>query len=421
MKRHKMRRFVFFYFLSCFSFVFCVHNVDVLYDIAKRIKTQPFLLYNDLFPGFEDAIHLFSVVQIWYYYSKCLLVGDLLKTSTYSKVNIGKIGWECLATCKKSDQCQSFSISFEDDVVICRFYAKAIPMSYTVHESTCYFIRFNCDREMDVLNTQINTGQMMCNSQLCIHTSTLVEYVRGYGSCICPNNLYGSECKSLCSCRKHEICNPVSGACMKVCAIRGYAGPFCLLGNSTNLIKFDCVDCYTCRPGYYAGSHSLLCRDKCKCGPFTTDKICYSHSGRCLCQIGVADAYCSTHKTNYCNVNNNLVEVKCDANGTNFVANNCSCICKDSYRGVLCTIQSTTTTSVSITDVTVEASSAIMQESEVDVQVSSAIMHESELEVDLQVSSAIMHESELEVDLQVSSAIMHESEFDFSGLCKNPS
>lgn len=72
---------------------------------------------------------------------------------------------------------------------------------------------------------------------------------------VCPDGFYGLDCGQMCECRNGARCHHITGACL---CTAGWAGPHCILGNSSHIIKTGCEGGPHCRPS----RHPLLKRNQ---------------------------------------------------------------------------------------------------------------------------------------------------------------
>lgn len=54
---------------------------------------------------------------------------------------------------------------------------------------------------------------------------------------VCPDGFYGLDCGQMCECRNGARCHHITGACL---CTAGWAGPHCILGNGSHIIKTGC-------------------------------------------------------------------------------------------------------------------------------------------------------------------------------------
>lgn len=57
------------------------------------------------------------------------------------------------------------------------------------------------------------------------------------GPAACPHAFYGLDCGQMCECRNGARCHHITGACL---CTAGWAGPHCILGNGSHIIKTGC-------------------------------------------------------------------------------------------------------------------------------------------------------------------------------------
>lgn len=62
---------------------------------------------------------------------------------------------------------------------------------------------------------------------------------------VCPDNFYGLDCGQMCECRNGARCHHITGACL---CTAGWAGPHCILGNGSHIIKTGCEGGPHCSP-----------------------------------------------------------------------------------------------------------------------------------------------------------------------------
>jgi len=67
----------------------------------------------------------------------------------------------------------------------------------------------------------------------------------------CPDGFYGLDCGQMCECRNGARCHHITGACL---CTAGWAGPHCILGNGSHIIKTGCEGGPHCGPS----RHPLL-------------------------------------------------------------------------------------------------------------------------------------------------------------------
>lgn len=68
---------------------------------------------------------------------------------------------------------------------------------------------------------------------------------------VCPDGFYGLDCGQMCECRNGARCHHITGACL---CTAGWAGPHCILGNGSHIIKTGCEGGSLCSPS----RHPLL-------------------------------------------------------------------------------------------------------------------------------------------------------------------
>lgn len=62
---------------------------------------------------------------------------------------------------------------------------------------------------------------------------------------VCPDGFYGLDCGQMCECRNGARCHHITGACL---CTAGWAGPHCILGNGSHIIKMGCEGGPHCSP-----------------------------------------------------------------------------------------------------------------------------------------------------------------------------
>lgn len=62
---------------------------------------------------------------------------------------------------------------------------------------------------------------------------------------VCPDGFYGLDCGQMCECRNGARCHHITGACL---CTAGWAGPHCILGNGSHIIKTGCEGGPHCSP-----------------------------------------------------------------------------------------------------------------------------------------------------------------------------
>uniref|UniRef100_A0A3Q2SQ93 EGF-like and EMI domain containing 1 n=1 Tax=Fundulus heteroclitus TaxID=8078 RepID=A0A3Q2SQ93_FUNHE len=101
----------------------------------------------------------------------------------------------------------------------------------------------------------------------------------------CPDSFYGLDCGQMCECRNGARCHHITGACL---CTAGWAGPHCILGNRSHIIKTGCEGGPRC--ACLVGTFGQNCSQLCRCsGP---QEQCDPVTGKCSCSPGYYGPRC---------------------------------------------------------------------------------------------------------------------------------